>query len=70
MKKYYTRACNFYYGLNAKILIKKKLALPLCGNKSIAFDQVEVFIRKNNQVLSKIMELHNFVFVEHLKGKC
>ena len=57
MKKYYTRACNFYYGLNAKILIKKKLALPLCGNKSIAFDKVEVFIRKNNRVLSKIINV-------------
>ena len=35
MKKYYTRACNFYYGNNANLLIKKKLALPLCGNKNI-----------------------------------
>ena len=29
MKKYYTRACNFYYGRYAKKLIKKKKALPL-----------------------------------------
>ena len=35
MVKYYTRACNFYYGVNAKKLIKKKLALPLCGNKKL-----------------------------------
>ena len=35
MKKYYTRACNFYYGTNAKNLIKKKLAFSLCGNKNI-----------------------------------
>ena len=35
MTKYYTRACNFYYGINAQKLIKKKLALPLCGNKNI-----------------------------------
>ena len=54
MKKYYTRACNFYYGINAKLLIKKKLALPLCGNKNIAFDKIEVITRKNNKVLSKI----------------
>ena len=48
MEKYYTRACNFYYGINAKLLIKKRLALPLCGNKNIAFDKVEVITRKNN----------------------
>ena len=57
MKKYYTRACNFYYGVNAKLLIKKKLALPLCGNKNIAFDKVEVVTRKNNKVLSKIINI-------------
>ena len=55
MKKYYTRACNFYYGINAKLLIKKKLALPLCGNKNIAFDKIEVFTRNNNKILSKII---------------
>ena len=46
MTKYYTRACNFYYGFNARSLIKKRLALPLCGNKNIAFDKIEVFTRK------------------------
>ena len=57
MTKYYTRACNFYYGINAKLLIKKKLALPLCGNKSIAFDKIEVFKRKRNKILSKIIHI-------------
>ena len=57
MTKYYTRACNFYYGINAKLLIKKKLALPLCGNKNIAFDKVEIISRKNNKVLSKIINI-------------
>ena len=57
MKKYYTRACNFYYGANAKLLIKKKIALPLCGNKNIAFDKVEVFTRNNNKVSSQIINL-------------
>ena len=55
MKKYYTRACNFYYGINAKLLIKKKIALPLCGNKNIAFDKVEIFTRNNDKILSKIV---------------
>jgi len=57
MTKYYTRACNFYYGINAKLLIKKKIALPLCGNKNIAFDKIEVITRKNNKVLSKIINI-------------
>jgi len=47
MKKYYTRACNFYYGTSAKNLIKKKLALTLCGNTNIAFDSIEILSRNN-----------------------
>jgi len=50
MKKYYTRPCNFYYGKQAKKLIKNKKALPLTGNPNIAFDQVEIFQRKNRKV--------------------
>ena len=46
MTKYYTRPCNFYYGNYAKRLIKEKKALPLAGNKNIAFDQLEIFKRK------------------------
>jgi len=45
MRKYYTRACNFYYSVNAKNFIKKKLALPLCGNKNIAFSSIEILSR-------------------------
>ena len=55
MNKYYTRACNFYYGKNAAKLIKKKLALPLCGNKNIAFDKIEIFKRNKHNTLSKII---------------
>ena len=55
MRKYYTRACNFHYGKNARLLIKKKKALPLCGNKNIAFDKIEVFTRSKNRVNSKII---------------
>ena len=57
MRKYYTRACNFYYGNNAKFLIKKKLALPLCGSNNVAFDKVEIISRKKNVVKSKIISL-------------
>ncbi len=49
MIKYYTRACNFKYGSIAKKLIKTKKALPLCGNKNISFDEIEIIIRKNKK---------------------
>ena len=57
MKKYYTRACNFYYGPISKSLVKKKLALPLCGNINISFDKVEIFIRNKDKIFSKILNL-------------
>tara|TARA_B100001093_G_scaffold501657_1_gene553594 strand:+ start:939 stop:1991 length:1053 start_codon:yes stop_codon:yes gene_type:complete len=59
MKKYYTRACNFYYGNISKNLIKKKLAYPLCGNNNISFDKVEIFSRINNLVKKKIIDVKN-----------
>ena len=57
MIKYYTRACNFYYGYQANQLIKKKQALPLCGNKGIAFNTLEVFKRKNKKISKKFLHL-------------
>ena len=47
MVKYYTRACNFYYGQVSKEKIKKKLSLPLHGYKEISFDTIEILSRKN-----------------------
>ena len=67
MTKYYTRACNFYYGINAKKLIKKKIALPLCGNQNIAFDKLEIISRKKNKVTSKIINLKN---INNLSSAC
>ena len=46
MRKYYTRACNFYHGSEARKLIISNKALPLNGKKNIAFDKIEIFIRK------------------------
>ena len=57
MKKYYTRACNFFYGSNSKNLIKKKLTLPLCGDNSISFNQIEIFIRKKKKIKPKIINI-------------
>ena len=57
MIKYYTRACNFYYGKQANILIKERKALPLCGNKNIAFDSLEIYSRINKKVTTKSISL-------------
>ena len=54
MKKYYTRACNFFYGSNSKKLIKKKLSLPLCGDNTLSFNQIEIFVKDEKKVSSKI----------------
>ena len=45
MRKYYTRACNFYYGKAAIKLIRLRKAFPLNGKKNIAFDKIEIFVR-------------------------
>ena len=55
MIKYYTRACNFKYGSTAKQLIKAKKALPLCGSKKIAFDEIEIITRVNKKAHSRII---------------
>jgi len=57
MRKYYTRACNFYYGTNAKNLVKKKLAFPLCGNKNVAFDNIEILSRDKKTKLINIKNI-------------
>ena len=59
MKKYYTRACNFFYGSISKKLIKKKLSLPLCGDTSISFNQIEILTRDKKKVNSKIIDIKN-----------
>ena len=46
MIKYYTRACNFYYGSTSREKIKKKLSLPINGNNLISFDTLEIINRK------------------------
>tara|TARA_Y100001970_G_scaffold283411_1_gene398521 strand:- start:4064 stop:5113 length:1050 start_codon:yes stop_codon:yes gene_type:complete len=51
MEKYYTRACNFYYGKQSKLKVKNKLSIPLHGNKSISFDNLEVITRKYNKII-------------------
>ncbi len=57
MKKYYTRACNFFYGSSSNELIKKKLSLPLCGNKSVSFNQIEILKRDKKKISSRIINI-------------
>ena len=59
MEKYYTRACNFFYGSHSKKLVKNKDALPLCGDSSISFNQIEIFSKNKKKVNSKIIKIKN-----------
>ncbi len=52
MKRYYTRACNFYYGKESKYLVSKKKTLPLNNNKEISFDNIEIISRKTKKKVS------------------
>ena len=63
MKKYYTRPCNFYYGIFSKQLAKKRLSLPLCGNMNISFDKIEIFTREKNKINSKIININQIKFL-------
>ena len=47
MQKYYTRACNFYYGRKSVEKVLNKSALPLNDNNLISFDSIEIISRKN-----------------------
>ena len=49
MIKYYTKACNFYYGSESREKIKKKLSLPLNGSNLISFDNIEIITRKSKK---------------------
>ena len=52
MIKYYTRACNFYYGSVSIEKVKKKLSIPLNGNKLISFDSIEIISRQKKRKLN------------------
>ena len=58
MHRYYTRVCNFYYGNKSKLLVDKKKTLPLCNNKEISFDHIEIISRNSKKKIS-IKKLNN-----------
>ena len=52
MQRYYTRACNFYYGDQSRILVSKKKTIPLHQIKEISFDHIEIISRKSKKKIS------------------
>ena len=68
MPRYYTRVCNFYYGTQSKVLVKKKKSLPLNGNKEISFDQLEIISRKSKKKIS-INKINNLSHPEKKRVK-
>ena len=52
MQRYYTRACNFYFGNQSKALVNKKKTIPLHQIKEISFDQIEIITRKSKKKIS------------------
>ena len=52
MKRYYTKACNFYFGKQSKDLVDKKRSIPLHQIKEISFDHVEIITRQSKKKIS------------------
>jgi dihydropteroate synthase len=52
MQRYYTRACNFYFGNQSKILVNEKRTIPLHQIKEISFDHIEIITRKSKKKIS------------------
>ena len=63
MQRYYTRACNFYFGIQSKILVNKKKTIPLNQIKEISFDHIEIITRKSKKKISinQIKNLPNYL---------
>ncbi len=51
MSRYYTRACNFFYGKESINLLHKKKTLPLNGNNKISFNKIEIISRKSKKII-------------------
>ena len=61
MTRYYTRVCNFYYGIKSRTLVEKNKSIPLHGIKEISFDQIEIITRKSKKIVftNQINKLSN-----------
>ncbi len=77
MTRYYTRACNFYFGNQSKILVNKKKTIPLHEIKEISFDQIEIITRKSKKKISiskiknlpKILRKKINIDIKNIKSK-
>ena len=58
MDKYYTKPCNFYFGIQSETKVKNRQSLPLGGSKLISFDTIEIISRKNRKLIN-IKEIRN-----------
>ena len=63
MERYYTRVCNFYYGKESELLVKKNKTIPLNGNKKLSFDHIEIISRSSKKKfhIDKIKSLSKFL---------
>ena len=52
MTRYYTRACNFYFGKYSKNLVLEKKTISLHQIKEISFDQIEIISRKSKKTIT------------------
>ena len=59
MKRFYTCACNFYYGKTSQLLINKKKALPLNGRRDISFSKIKIFSRNSKEKIVGINEINS-----------
>ena len=51
MKRYYTRACDFYYGNESKSLVKNKVIVVFQPHR---YTRTKILIREFIKVLSKV----------------
>ncbi len=61
MRRYYTRACNFYFGNQSKVLVNKGKSISLHKINEISFDHVEIITRTSKKRISinQIKQLPN-----------
>ena len=52
MNKYYTRACNFYFGKASEEKVNLKISLPLNGDPLISFDYIEIISRNKRKKIN------------------
>jgi len=52
MRRYYTCACNFYFGQYSRFLIEKKETLPLHGRNNISFSHLKIISTNSEKIIN------------------